>query len=103
MDAPLIYREQSRVAILHDPQNDTPLGEADIRLEDYLNDKIQTRADLASLASLMQNIELQKKQLEDQVGVYHFWVDPGHYELTTSIARRCQSQIGALEAGLCQP
>jgi type IV pilus biogenesis protein CpaD/CtpE len=87
MDTPLIYRAQSPVAILLDPQTDIPLGEGDIRLEDYLNDKIQTRADLANLASLMKNIELQKKQLEEQVGFYHCWADPGLCWLTTPIAR----------------
>lgn len=55
------------MAFRHDPKADAELEEVDTRLEDYLNDKIQTRADLASLASLMENVELQKKQLEDQV------------------------------------
>ena len=56
------------MAFRNDHISDVSLGEEDTRLEDYLNDKIQTRADLASLASLMENVELQKKQLEDQVG-----------------------------------
>jgi hypothetical protein len=67
MEVPSICREQSPVAFRHDPKADAELEEVDTRLEDYLNDKIQTRADLASLASLMENVELQKKQLEDQV------------------------------------
>ncbi|KAH8819510.1 TIP-1 family-domain-containing protein [Xylogone sp. PMI_703] len=41
--------------------------ERDIRLEDYINDKIQTAADLGNLASLIYNVEIQKKQLEDQL------------------------------------
>ncbi|KAF4630599.1 hypothetical protein G7Y89_g7538 [Cudoniella acicularis] len=40
---------------------------AHIRLEDYLNDKIQTAADLGGLASLIVNVEIQKKQLEEQL------------------------------------
>lgn len=68
MDVPSICRERSPMAFRNDHISDVSLGEEDTRLEDYLNDKIQTRADLASLASLMENVELQKKQLEDQVG-----------------------------------
>jgi hypothetical protein len=60
------------VALLHDPMSDISLEEGDTRLEDYLNDKIQTRADLASLATLMENVELQKKQLEDQVSSHYY-------------------------------
>lgn len=43
------------------------LQERDIRFEDYLNDKIQATADFGSLASLIANVETQKKQLEEQV------------------------------------
>lgn len=67
MEVPSICREQSRVAFRNDFKADGELEEVTARLEDYLNDKIQTRADLASLASLMENVELQKRQLEDQV------------------------------------
>ena len=70
MEVPSICREQSPVAFHHDPIPDVSLGEGDTRLEDYLNDKIQTRADLASLASLMENVEFQKKQLEGQVSFH---------------------------------
>ncbi|RFU28387.1 hypothetical protein B7463_g7940, partial [Scytalidium lignicola] len=41
--------------------------ERDIRLEDYINDKIQTAADLGNLASLINNVEIQQKQLENQL------------------------------------
>jgi RAD50-interacting protein 1 len=67
MDVPSICREQNPGTFRHDSKSNIPLREGGTRLEDYLNDKIQTRADLASLASLMENVELQKKQLEDQV------------------------------------
>ena len=76
MDVPSICRERSPEAFRHDHISDVSLGEEDTRLEDYLNDKIQTRADLASLASLMENVELQKKQLEDQVGSLIITVSP---------------------------
>lgn len=69
-EVPSIPRERRSLPFRHDPKSDAQLGEVDTRLEDYLNDKIQTPADLASLASLMENVELQKKQLEEQVGSY---------------------------------
>jgi hypothetical protein len=43
-------------------------GERDIRVDDYLNDKLQTDADFANLDSLIASIETQRVQLEDQVG-----------------------------------
>ena len=54
---------------------DIPLGERDIRVEDYLNDKIQTAADLGDISSLLASVELQKTQLESQVQSvsYHSW------------------------------
>lgn len=60
------------MAILQDPKTEIPLGERDIRLEDYLNDKIQTRSDFASVANLLENVEIQKKQLDDQVSLVVF-------------------------------
>ncbi|KAE9369554.1 RINT-1 family protein [Stipitochalara longipes BDJ] len=60
-------RDRSPLAILLDPKTDIPLGERDIRLEDYLNDKIQTATDFESLESLLANVEAQKKQLEEQL------------------------------------
>jgi len=103
MDVPSICREQSPVAFRHDPNADAQLGEEDTRLEDYLNDKIQTRADLASLASLIQTVELQKKQLEEQVGSRNSLRVACVSELIICIASRCQSQIGTVKTGLCEP
>ena len=71
MDVPSIPREQSHVEFLHESMSDLSLDEEEARLEDYVNDKIQTRADLASLATLMEKVELQKKQLDDQVS-HHY-------------------------------
>jgi hypothetical protein len=62
-----IIRDRSPLAVLLDPNTDIPLGERDIRLEDYLNDKIQTATDFESLESLIASVEAQKQQLEDQV------------------------------------
>lgn len=67
-----ISREKSPIAVLLNPKSDIPLGERDIRVEDYLNDKIQTAADLGDISSLLASVELQKKQLEAQVlGLCH--------------------------------
>jgi hypothetical protein len=70
MAAPSAYRDPSPVAILLDPKAEIPVGERDIRLEDYLNDKIQTPADFGDLAGLIENVETQKKQLEKQVSIH---------------------------------
>lgn len=55
------------MVVLDDPNVEIPVGERSIRVEDYLNDKIQIAADLGSLSSLLDNVELKKKQLDDQV------------------------------------
>ncbi len=67
MAATSIGRNRSPLAVLLDPNTDIPLGERDIRVEDYLNDKIQTTTDLESLKRLVASVEAQKEQLEDQV------------------------------------
>lgn len=64
-----ISREISPVAILLDPAKDIPVGERDIRVEDFLNDKIQNTFDLGDLESLIASVETQKQQLEEQVGI----------------------------------
>lgn len=69
MAAKSIDRERSPVAILLDPARDIPLGERDIRVEDFLNDKIQTTSDLGDLDSLIASVERQKEQLEEQVRI----------------------------------
>lgn len=63
-------RDHSPLAVLLDPKQDIPQAELDIRLDDYLNDKIQTAADFGGLANLIANVDIQKKQLEDQVSSY---------------------------------
>lgn len=42
-------------------------GEHDIRLDDYLNDKLQTATDFQNLDSLIANVEGQRVQLLSQV------------------------------------
>ncbi|KAL3426342.1 rint-1 family protein [Phlyctema vagabunda] len=64
---PSIIRERSPLAILADPAHDVPIAERDIRLEDYLNDKIQSAMDFDTLESLLANVETQKLQLEEQL------------------------------------
>ncbi|RAL61988.1 hypothetical protein DID88_002477 [Monilinia fructigena] len=62
-----IEQERSPMAYLLDPNADIPVGERSIRVEDYLNDRIQITADLGNLTSLLDNIELKKKQLDEQL------------------------------------
>jgi hypothetical protein len=85
-------RESSPLAILLDPKTDIPLGERDIRLEDYLNDKIQTSTDFESLESLLANVEAQKQQLEEQVGDYPRQSIPSLTQLNVILARRRQTK-----------
>ncbi|KAI9643312.1 hypothetical protein NHQ30_007931 [Ciborinia camelliae] len=62
-----IEQGPSPMAYLLDPNTDIPVGERKIRIEDYLNDKIQIATDLGNLSSLLNNVELKKQQLDDQV------------------------------------
>ena len=39
----------------------------DVRMEDYLNDKIQSHADLESLDALIRNVKHQQELLRQQV------------------------------------
>ena len=61
-----ITRERSPIAILND-RNDVNSSEDDIRLDDYLNDKLQTAADFEDLDSLIASVEEQRSQLQSQV------------------------------------
>ncbi|KAL9611826.1 MAG: hypothetical protein Q9167_003553 [Letrouitia subvulpina] len=47
--------------------NQEPRNERAIRVEDYLNDKIQTYADLANLDSLLENVTHQQSLLKQQL------------------------------------
>lgn len=67
MPSSSISRDKSPLAVLLDPADSIPLGENDIRLEDYINDKIQTSADFGNLNSLIASVDQQKEQLERQV------------------------------------
>ncbi|KAF7943217.1 hypothetical protein EAE96_011152 [Botrytis aclada] len=62
-----IEQERSPRAYLCNPVDDIPVGERNIRVEDWLNDKIQTTADMTDLSSLLENVEAKKRQLEDQL------------------------------------
>jgi hypothetical protein len=64
---PSISRERSPVAVLRDRRS-IDIGERDIRVDDYLNDKLQTASDFANLDSLIASVETQRIQLQDQVG-----------------------------------
>jgi len=44
-----------------------PLGETDARLEDYLDDKLQSPMDLENLDSLVASVETQRSQLQAQL------------------------------------
>lgn len=43
------------------------LGHGDIRVQDYLDDRLQTGADLDSLDSLLENVRTQQGLLRKQV------------------------------------
>lgn len=45
--------------------------DCDIRVEDYLNDKLQTYADLENLDSLLETVKQQQSLLREQV-TYHY-------------------------------
>jgi hypothetical protein len=64
---PSILRERNPLSTLTDPKPDIAPGERDIRMNDYVNDKIQTAADLEDLESLIASVEIQHKLLEEQV------------------------------------
>lgn len=68
MPSSSVSRDKSPLAVLLDHKKNNPRLENDIRLEDYLNDKIQTSSDFGNLDSLIANVEGQKRVLEDQVG-----------------------------------
>ncbi len=63
-----VYRSDQAAAILE---------ERDVRVEDYLNDKLQTVADLQSLDSLLLNVqnhqELLKKQVDPTTSRRNYW------------------------------
>jgi hypothetical protein len=65
---PSISRERSPVAVLTD-RHSIDIGERDIRVDDYINDKLQTPSDFANLDSLIASVETQRIQLQDQVGI----------------------------------
>jgi hypothetical protein len=54
------------VAVLQYPGDAIPREEKNIKLDDYLNDKIQAQADFASLPSLLLKVEGQRRDLEKQ-------------------------------------
>ena len=64
---PSINRDKSPIVVLRNPRLEIPFGEHDIRLDDYLNDKIQTTSDFKNIASLIASVEDQKRLLEEQV------------------------------------
>ena len=53
--------------------------ERDIRVEDYLNDKLQTTADLENLDALLENVRGQQGLLKKQVGVHNHAVHESVY------------------------
>lgn len=49
------------------PLNVTRSLDSDTRVQDYLNDKLQTTADLNGLDNLLQNVQQQHELLQAQV------------------------------------
>lgn len=64
--ASVARNEISPIAVVRNRSNISE-GEHDIRLDDYLNDKLQTAADFQNLDSLIANVEEQRVQLLNQV------------------------------------
>lgn len=64
--ASVARNELSPIAVVRNRSNISE-GEHDIRLDDYLNDKLQTAADFQNLDSLIANVEEQRVQLLNQV------------------------------------
>ncbi|RDW63962.1 hypothetical protein BP5796_10464 [Coleophoma crateriformis] len=61
------HRDRIRLVSTKAANSEIPVLERDIRLEDYLNDKLQTALDFENLDSLIQNVEIQKTQLQEQL------------------------------------
>ena len=54
--------------ILHRPRADQIANEErDIRVEDFLNDKLQTSSDLANIDALLDEVKAQQVLLQQQV------------------------------------
>jgi len=47
--------------------------ERDIRVEDYLNDKLQNSTDLANIDALLEDVKAQQILLQQQVGISSFY------------------------------
>ncbi len=63
-----IKGSRSPVAIISDISQ-VEAGEVDIKVDDYLNDKLQTLADYASVDTLLEQVEIQRVQLDQQVSL----------------------------------
>ncbi|KAG9231031.1 RINT-1 family protein-like protein [Amylocarpus encephaloides] len=68
-------RDSTPTSGLLDPAPDIPRGDMEVRLDDWVNDKFQTRSDFGNLSSLVANVETQKAQLEDQLRDARFKLD----------------------------
>jgi len=96
MPIPLISRERGPVAVLADRRS-IDVGERDIRVDDYIDDKLQTASDFASLDSLIASVETQRIQLQDQVGGLNLF-DPsvdiaGREDLLEPLCRSYQANL----------
>lgn len=95
-----IERERSPIAILRD-RNDVHSSEDDIRLDDYLNDKLQTAADFQDLDSLIASVEEQRSQLQSQV-CYNLHIELS-FIANLCIAPRCPVEALQIERGRSSP
>lgn len=68
----------------------------DIRVQDYLNDKLQTAADLDNLDSLLQNVQQQHQLLQVQVRV--IFLPPETYKLTAHSSKKPLASSRTLKA-----
>ncbi|OAA64702.1 rint-1/tip-1 [Niveomyces insectorum RCEF 264] len=74
-----------------------PFGEPDVRLEDFLDDKLQAPADFATLDSLLDGVRTQHAQLQAQLDDAAQALDTAH---AAAAAERTalQTQVAAFEA-----
>lgn len=66
-DAPIQLQQQQHTAMTTIPDSRAQAGALDIRVEDFLDDKLQSTTDLENLDSLIANVEVQRSQLQTQL------------------------------------
>lgn len=82
--------EQEPIAVLQS-RRDILSSEDDIRLDDYLNDKLQTAADFQNLDNLIASVESQRALLQSQVCLFRITMATCANSLSFKMLNRKQS------------